>query len=258
MRLFDKTIYEFDSEFDHYQVVDTVYKGRPARVLFSGDRLAAQSGKPVDGKAELLFDYNQRFFDLATSFKPRHSLLIGGGSFSLPQALQAVIPDINIDVIERDPTLLPVAVKYFDFEDWPGLRVIEDDGREFIEDTASRYDLIMIDAFSNLTIPRDLVTLEAVQTLKRCLKPGGILAMNVIAAYQGRSAVIVERLDTAYRETFKKYGFFPADSGFSQWQAQNLMLLAHDGSQDLQAFMRYPAMPPLVDNTSFALHDEAL
>lgn len=258
MRLFDRTIYEFDSDYDHYQVVDTVYKGRPARVLFSGDRLAAQSGKPVDGKPDLLFDYNQRFFDVVKTFQPRQSLLIGGGSFSLPQAMYAANPDIAIDVIERDPTLLPVAVKYFDFEDWPGLRVIQEDGREFIDVTASRYDLIMIDAFSNLTIPRDLVTLEAIQALKRCLKPGGIIAMNVIAAYQGRSSVIVERLDAAYSEVFQKHAFFPADSGFSEWQAQNLMLLAHDGSQDLQAFMRFPALPPLANNNSSALRDEPL
>src|ERR1700760_605289 len=102
-------LWEGDTIYGHYQVVDTLYDGRPARVLYSGDRQAAQSGIAKDASPSLLFDYNQRVFELLTSVLPKRVLLIGGAVCTLPKALLAALPDVQIDVIEPDSGLTKLA-----------------------------------------------------------------------------------------------------------------------------------------------------
>jgi hypothetical protein len=61
----EKILFDGNTKFAHYQVIDMHYVGRPARVLFSGQRAAAQSAIPRDGNPAMLFDYNQRFMAAA-------------------------------------------------------------------------------------------------------------------------------------------------------------------------------------------------
>jgi hypothetical protein len=120
----DKILYEGDSKFDHYQVIDMVYVGRQARVLFSGQRAAAQSGIPKDGNNAMLFDYNQRFLELTLYLKPESILLIGGGAFTLPAEILKFLPKVKIDVVERDPNLKKISERFFDLKPHKNLNII--------------------------------------------------------------------------------------------------------------------------------------
>src|SRR6476469_4412698 len=91
---------EGDTQHGHYVVADTIYSGRPARVLYSGNHQAAQSGVAKDDNPDLLFDYNQRFIELVRGLLPKKILLIGGGALSLPKALLEEFPEVSLDVVE--------------------------------------------------------------------------------------------------------------------------------------------------------------
>jgi spermidine synthase len=238
----NKVLFEGDTAYGHYLVVDTIYSGRPARVLFSGTRQAAQSGEARDDKPELLFDYNERFMELVRGLKPRRILLIGGGAFTLPKALQAELPDGILDVVELDGKLFDIAQAHFDFKPAPQTHVYIGDGREFLQNTSEQYDLILIDAFMHDVVPEPLQTVEAAKDLEQHLRPGGLVAMNIIAAYYGQRSAVLRRQIAAFQTAFSAIQIFPAGRGQSLWIPQNFLLTTQNSHRELQEYLRYEAL----------------
>ncbi|MDB5166413.1 MAG: Spermine synthase [Candidatus Saccharibacteria bacterium] len=255
MSLTHHILYDVTTAFDHYQVVETIYRGRPSRVLFSSDTEAAQSGVALDDNPELLFEYVQRFLELGVNLQPARSLLIGGGAMTLPKGLHRDLGDFSLDVLEPDDVLLEIATKYFSFEEWPGFHCFLTDGRQFLQETDARYDLIVIDAFSDLAVPHDLKTAEAVKAFADHLTDDGVIAMNVIGSLRGRGALAVTNLIAGFQTAFDNIGLFPAENLQDDWQNQNYLLLASRSQKELRPLMRYAPIdlsdveigPPLHD-----------
>lgn len=236
----EKLIFEGDTELDHYQVVDRLYEGRPARVLFSGRSHSAQSGVARDDGNDLLFDYNQRLLELVNGTYPATVLVIGGGAFTLPMALARALPELVVDVVEIDPGLTKIAQDYFGFQPHERLRVINNDGRRFLDTTRQTYDVIIVDAYSHLTIPASLVSLQAVQAMRDCLNPAGLVAINLIVTYQGRLASALRSHLATYQTVFNQVDIFPAANSLSTWLPQNLLLVAQSGQpRQLKEYLRY-------------------
>jgi len=232
-------LFEGDSEYGHYIVADTIYAGRPARVLYSGQHEAAQSGAARDDKPELLFDYNQRFMELVTGLEPKRVLLIGGGAFTLPKALMEAWPSLELDVVELDPLLLPLARRYFDFKPTKRVQVFQTDGADFLQQTSEVYDLIMIDAFTHTTVPATLQSRAAASQFRDHLRPGGVVAMNCIATYHGLRSAVLQRQISAFRTAFSRLEMFPASPDQSLWLLQNFIVTAHNTGPELRAYFRY-------------------
>lgn len=251
----EQVIHSFDSDYGHYQVVDLVYGGRPARVLFSGNQEAAQSGIATDDNSELLFDYNERFLELALELQPQRILLIGGGVYTLPMALLKDLPDTYIDVVELDKALLPVAQEYFGLTPSERLEVFHDHGRAYLHSTTKTYDLIILDAFNHTEIPVELASVEATQAIRKILNPGGVVAINIISSYYGRHNTITRNLWAAYKQCFKHLSLAPASNDQSLWLPLNLVLQASDTEPSL-AELRYERLPAITDVTAVdALRD---
>jgi spermidine synthase len=220
----DTVLFETTTSFGHYQVVDTLYEGRSARVLFSGDHVAAQSGVPRDNRPDMLFDYNQRLFELVEQLQPTTMLMIGGGACTLPTSLTLAMPALSIDVIEQDGALVSLAERYFDLVISDRLKVIIREGREFLEANTKQYDLIIIDAFSHVHMPQGLATGQAAKAIARSVRPGGAAVVNIIAAYRGRRISPLLRMCAAFRTAFKQLTLYQANPAYSAWTAQNFML----------------------------------
>lgn len=224
-------IFETDTKFSHYQVWDMVYNGRPARVLYSGTAQAAQSGVAHDDISELLFDYNQRFYEIVSAILPERVLLIGGGVYTLPSALLAALPTLQIDVVEIDSGLDYIARRFFNFSTHPRLRIINDDGRHYLEQSEQMYDIILIDVFTHDHIPKDFSTKPIASLVKRHLKPNGLVGMNIISAYLGRAAAVINNQRSMYEAAFSHVDIYPATRNLSLWLPQNLLLIAQPGRQ---------------------------
>jgi len=237
----EKIIHEFDTNLGHYQVVDMIYEGREARILFNGRRSAAFSGLPLDGEQELLFDYIQRLYELTSSLRPKRLLMIGGGVYTLPMALIRSLPDIIVDAVEIDAELNEVAKNYFGYVPNGRLNIINDDGLHFMQTTNNAYDLIIIDAFSNLTIPQSLSDRKSVEVIYNLLTPNGVAAINIISAYQGPNARIIRHFHDLYKTYFNKIQIFPADDSTSLLLSQNFILVA--GNTNINTVgMRFSAL----------------
>lgn len=246
----DVVLFDGDTEHGHYQVVDTIYEGRAARVLYSGPRSAAQSGIATDGQPDLLFDYNQRFLELIEGLQPKRVLLLGGGAFTLPKALLVEFRQVYIDVVELDGGLQKIAERYFGLQPSERLRIHNGDAIRFLRTATDKYDVILIDVFMHTTIPEVFLQPETAELAYNRLKRHGVTAMNVISPYFGRNAETIRALVANYSRIFRKVETYPAGrSMFSLWLPQNLVLVAQKGkAQPVQ--LRYGKLPPIgnVDN----------
>lgn len=251
-----QVLWEGDTAFGHYQIVDTPYDGRPARVLYSGDRRAAQSGVAKDDNPDLLFDYNQRMYELVNGLTPGRVLVIGGGVFTLPAALLLALPELRIDVVEPDAKLTELAYEFFDLPVTDRLNIFNTDGRTFLQEHAMCYDMILVDAFSHTTIPRDVITHQAFQEYADHLGRSGVLAMNVISSYHGTKAHTLAQTYAAAIRSFDTVGIFLASRGYSMWLPQNFVLTAQkDGSILLKDLVRHEAVKPPTVQPGAALDD---
>lgn len=218
-------LFDGSSELSHYQVVEAIYNGRKARVLYSGGS-TPQSGLALDDDPELLFEYNQRFLEIAESIRPASVLLIGGGAFTLPKALLERFHDIRIDVVEIDQLLPQLAEKYFDLPNDPRLNIVIGDGRNYINECQIKYDMIVIDAFMKYDIPTSLLVVEAVREYSRCLNSDGVLAMNFISRYHTYKTTLAHQLVATFQTAFSTVDLYPSDHQYQKRAEQNLILVA--------------------------------
>lgn len=241
----ERVLLECDTNYEHYQVVEMIYEGRKARILFSGKRDAAFSGMPLDDNHDLLFDYIQRMFEFTANVHPKRLLLIGGGTYTLPTALLQTLPDIHIDAVEIDPQLEVIAREFFNLQDNSRLNIIHTDGKSFLQNTTEMYDLIIIDAFSHLVIPESLADTEFAQLVHSHLTDDGLVAMNVISSFNGRRSDTVRKFYNLYNPVFKRTTVHPASPDVSLWLSQNFILVADKSDTPVDSFMRYKALPAL-------------
>jgi spermidine synthase len=87
-------------------------------------------------------------------------------------------PDADILGVELDPVVVEVAREKFGLT---GVRVAVADARRFVETSAERHDVILVDLYNGATIPFFTATREFFAALERRLAPGGAVMMNVAA-----------------------------------------------------------------------------
>lgn len=255
--LTEKQLATVDTKYEHYEIVERQYEGRPARVLFSGQRRAAQSGIALDDNPDLLFDYNQRLLELANALYPRSVLVVGGGAFTLPMALLTALPEAHITVVELDEELGAIATEYFGLVPNDRMTIVYDDGRQYLESAQQTYDLIILDVFSELHIPESFLTAEANKLLVSRLNVGGCVALNIIASYQGRNAGLIKSQIAAYGQNFDKVTIYPAAYGLTSWLPQNLVLVAQLApAMELNDYIRFAPIGPIEATDSDVRYDD--
>jgi predicted membrane-bound spermidine synthase len=83
----------------------------------------------------------------------------------------------RVDVVEINPAVVPVAVRFFDLQT-NKLNLTLDDGRHFLNRCRKQYDVVVLDAFLGDSSPSHLLTREAFASIRRVLRPGGTLVIN--------------------------------------------------------------------------------
>jgi spermidine synthase len=117
---------------------------------------------------------------------PRRVLIVGLGGGAMVRFLTHHEPQVHIDAVEIDPAVVRLAGEYFGVRTGGNVRVHTADAVAFVESTADRYDLILMDAFLRPSsdtdatgVPTGLKTQAFLGRLKRALAPGGVVAFNV-------------------------------------------------------------------------------
>lgn len=113
-------------------------------------------------------------------------LVIGGGGYSLPRYIETVYPQMSVDVVEIDPGVTQAAHDFLGLPAETKIRTFNEDGRQFLVGLSptEKYDLILLDAVNDLSVPYHLTTLEFDQLLANHLFEDGILVTNLIDGYR--------------------------------------------------------------------------
>ncbi|KAJ1956094.1 hypothetical protein IWQ62_005385, partial [Dispira parvispora] len=113
--------------------------------------------------------------------QPQRGLQLGLGVGICTDSLQR--SGVLMDVVEIDPVVYRFARKYFDLQE--PHQVYLQDGRAFIEHVAQNetYDYIFHDVFAGGSVPASLFSVEALEQVKRILKPDGVLALNFVGSH---------------------------------------------------------------------------
>jgi spermidine synthase len=118
--------------------------------------------------AHLEFDYMRWLRLVLRACRARRIVHVGGGACALPRALAAEDPGGHQVVCEVNAEVIALARDYFGLRRSPGLRVRHAEGRAFIAaQPDASWDAVVIDAFIAASVPRHLVTVEAVCDLAR-------------------------------------------------------------------------------------------
>ncbi len=197
-----------------------------------------QGGMDVaDGRPVYEYAYLLSRLPLAVRPAGRSALVVGLGMGAAPRWLAQA--GIATEVVEIDPLVLDMARRHFAFP--ASIPVHIEDARTFMARGGRRYDYILLDVFNGDTTPGYLLSLEALQEVKRRLADGGVLALNLIGGVEGEQAMLPSIVRTL-REVFAGVSLHPAfvpDPAAPL--AGNFVLLASDGPLDY-------ARPPALDD----------
>jgi hypothetical protein len=116
----------------------------------------------------LEFDYLRWMRIVLGTAKCCRILHVGGGACALPRALAAADPGGRQEVCESDAAVLALAREHLGLRRAPGLRVRHAEGRAFVATQPdASWDAIVVDAFVGSTVPRRLITVEALTDVAR-------------------------------------------------------------------------------------------
>ncbi len=132
----------------------------------------------------LAFWYTRRLVDAIDAYSPAGSLQVahlGGGGFTVPRYLRADRPGSQQVVFEIDAALVELVQRDLAFRNGDDVSVVIGDARMGVKDfTASRFDVVVGDAFGSRALPWHLATEEFITEIARVLRPGGLYVANVI------------------------------------------------------------------------------
>jgi spermidine synthase len=172
----DDLVYEGESVYNYLQVKD---EGDSivlsTNVLFGVQSVMQKSG----GLTGRYYDYALAAPVLAdvTAKEAPNMLVLGMGTGTFAVQCREYFPDVAVEGVEIDESITDLAREYFRLpEDIP---VTTYDGRAFLNVCKERYDVIMVDAYQDITIPFQMSSVEFFTLVRAHLKPGGVMVVNM-------------------------------------------------------------------------------
>ena len=171
----DDLVYEGESIYNYLQVKD---EGDDVilstNVLFGVQSVMQKSG----GLTGRYYDYALAAPIMAEpEGDGMRVLVLGMGTGTFAAQCREYIPGADVEGVEIDDKITDLAHEYFRLpEDVP---VTTYDGRAYLAAVDGSYDVIMVDAYQDITIPFQMSSVEFFTLVKRHLAPGGVMVVNM-------------------------------------------------------------------------------
>jgi len=194
----------------------TIQTVHGVKTLYVGGK--SQSAMDIANPQKNVFFYTQFFLLPLLAISVKRALFIGGGGFSGPKFFAA--QGIDVTVVELYPQIVDIAKKDFGL-DASHMTIHVGDGREFLEKTIEKYDVIIVDAFVVDKIPRQFITTQWFMLVANHLSENGFLVMNTITAPR---LWFFESLHKTIRSSFSHICVFDAEA--TSIQTKNILFVA--------------------------------
>ena len=165
---------------------------------------------------------------LALPSEPKRALILGHGGGSIAKWLAQYWPELELDIVEVDPSVVRAAERYFGYQEAERHHVIVKDARLFLRNTTTQYDVIWVDVFARHMIPFHLTTKEFFGELLAHTGSDGVVTVNLASSGEGpdraRAQAVVATMNTVFPslESFAVKGPWRTN----QAQAENLLFFA--------------------------------
>lgn len=193
-----KQLYRGNSNFGQLQVMETQ---NGSLRFYVNDYLIQNTYAPATRQSASLFTYALHGLARSHAQHLNSILCIGMGIGIVPTLFAS--EGAQVDVVEINPAVVPVAEKYFDL-DVSRFRLTLGDGRQFLHGRTNRYDAVILDAFLGDSSPSHLMTREAFTAMRDVMATNGVLVINCFGdARPGRDfllASLTKTLRTVFTE----------------------------------------------------------
>ena len=169
-------LYEGESVYNYLRVQDS-----PKRTVLSTNVLFGVQSvlEKSDGLTGMYYDYalTAPFLTKSGTQKAQDVLILGMGSGTYARQLLRYLPGTKVAGVEIDRKITDLAHQYFQLP--AQVPVTEYDGRAYLNEDPQKYDVIMVDAYQDITIPFQMSSVEFFQSVRQHLKPGGVMVVNL-------------------------------------------------------------------------------
>ena len=168
--------FEGESVYNYLQVRDT-----PSSTILSTNVLfGVQSIKMKnDQLTGLYYDYALASPFMASLARKSDAkvLILGMGTGTFAGLCREFFPNSYIEGVEIDEKITSLAYEYFDLS--PDIPVTTYDGRAYLNSIQEDYDVIMVDAYQDITIPFQMSSVEFFSLVRDHLKDDGVMVVNM-------------------------------------------------------------------------------
>ena len=182
-----ETVYEDESIYNYLQVTETEKQiSLSTNVLFGVQSVLVKNGKLTG----MYYDYALAAPLMACGREtPPRILILGFGTGTYALSCRRYFPGCTIDGVEIDNKIIELAYTRFGVpRNAPDLHVTEFDGRAFLRG-AGRYDVIMVDAYRDITFPFQMSSVEFFSEVRDHLTENGVAVINLNMRSQKENSI---------------------------------------------------------------------
>lgn len=172
----DDLTYEGESIYNYLQVYEDDNKVVLATNVLFGVQSVYRKQKELTG---MYYDYAMAAEYMAgINEKDKLKILIlGNGSGTYATQCERYFDNVDITGVEIDQKITDLAVKYFELPE--DVEVSTYDGRAYLNAIDDKYDVIMVDAYQDITIPFQMSSVEFFTQVKDHLVDDGVMVVNM-------------------------------------------------------------------------------
>lgn len=172
----DDLLYEGESVYNYLQVKeddDSVILS--TNVLFGVQSIM----KKDDSLTGMYYDYALAAPVMAKVAEKEDAsiLVLGMGTGTFARQCRQYFGNVMIEGVEIDQKITDLAGCFFDLPE--DIRVTTYDGRAYLNAVDETYDVIMVDAYQDITIPFQMSSVEFFTLVKEHLKEDGVMVVNM-------------------------------------------------------------------------------
>lgn len=166
--------YEGESIYNYLQVRDTASSTiLSTNVLFGIQSVAMKS----DSLTGLYYDYALAAPYMTGNPAGLDILILGMGTGTYAGQCGRYLEEPRVEGVEIDEKITDLAHRYFGLSE--AVKVTTYDGRAYLQAEEGKYDVIMVDAYQDITIPFQMSTVEFFTLVKEHLKEDGVMIVNM-------------------------------------------------------------------------------
>ncbi len=185
--------YEGESIYNYLQVSETDSRVMlSTNVLFGVQSVYMKEG----GLTGMYYDYAMAAPLMVSDKKPEgmNVLILGMGTGTYATQCKKYFGDMNMEGVEIDQKITDLSRKYFSLPE--DVKVTTYDGRAYLQAVDQKYDVIMVDAYQDITIPFQMSSVEFFTMVKEHLTDNGVMVVNMNMRGSGEGTINQYLADT--------------------------------------------------------------